>query len=262
MFELVPGAAMVTGGGSGIGRATALALAARGAPVGVLDFRRDAAQAVATEIGAAGGRAIAIQADVSSWPDVGAAFATLRDTYGQLAIVVNAAGILDAYKLVEDTDLELWDRVIAINLTGTFLCCKRALAEMIPAGVGRIINIASQAGLVGDGGGAAYVTSKHGVVGLTRRISSTYAQKGITANAVCPGPVETNLRATSPLILGPGAPDMSTAGRSIEQLKAFLPIPRRAAPEEIAAAICYLASVDTGFVNGLMLSIDGGWSAI
>jgi NAD(P)-dependent dehydrogenase (short-subunit alcohol dehydrogenase family) len=132
---------------------------------------------------------------------------------------------------------------------------------MVPAGAGRIINLASAAGLLGEGGGAAYVVSKHGVVGLTRRLATTYGPMGITANAICPGPIATDLRTNSMEVLGPGAPDMANVGIGMRDLRGFLPIPRRGSPEEVAAAACYLASVEAGFVTGLMLSIDGGWTA-
>ncbi len=261
MNDLVPGCAFVTGGGSGIGRAIAVALAKRGAAVGVMDLREEAAAAVAASIEAEGGRALALGGDVSRWEDVDAAVARSVEALGTLGIVVNAAGILDAYHSVDETSLELWDRVIAINLTGTFYGCKRALQEMLPAGGGRIVNIASAAGLIGEGGGAAYVTSKHGVVGLTRRIATSYGPRGITANAICPGPISTDLRTNSMAVLGPGAPDMANVGIGMRDLRGVLPVPRRGSPEEVAAAACFLASQEAAFVNGLMLSIDGGWTA-
>ena len=261
MSELVSGSAFVTGGGSGIGRAIALALAKRGAAVGVMDLREETAAAVATSIEADGGKAIVLSGDVSRWEDVDRAVGKTVAALGTLGIVVNAAGILDAYATADETSPELWERVIAINLTGTFYGCKRALAELLPAGSGRIINIASAAGLVGEGGGAAYVASKHGVVGLTRRLSSTYGGRGITANAICPGPIETNLRASSMAVLGPGAPDMTNVGIVGDRLRALVPVGRRGSPEEVAAAACFLASRDAASVNGLMLAIDGGWTA-
>ncbi|HYU20289.1 MAG TPA: SDR family oxidoreductase [Chloroflexota bacterium] len=261
MSELVPGSAFVTGGGSGIGRAIALALAERGAAVAVMDLREDAAAAVAAAIVTKGGRAIAGGGDVSRWDDVDRAVSKLVAELGPLGIIVNAAGVLDAYQPADETSPELWERVIAINLTGTFFGCKRALVEMLPAGSGRMINIASVAGLAGDGGGAAYVASKHGVVGLTRRLATSYGGRGITTNAICPGPIETDLRLNSMAILGPGAPDMTNARMSLERIRALLPVGRRGSPEEVAAAACFLSAQDTGFINGLMLTVDGGWTA-
>ncbi|MDP8922971.1 MAG: SDR family oxidoreductase [Chloroflexota bacterium] len=262
MSELAEGAAFVTGGGSGIGRAIALAFAARGAAVGVMDLHAETAERVAEEIQSTGGRSVAVQGDVSRWDDVDRAVSATVEALGPLGIMVTAAGILDGYRLAEDTTPELWERTIAINLSGTFYCCKRALAEMVPARRGRLITIASAAGLVGDGGGAAYVASKHGVVGLTRRLAVTYGSRGITANAICPGPVETDLRTNSMEILGPSVGDMRGVGRTDEQVRQFFPLGRRAQPAEIAAAACYLASPEAAYVTGLMLSIDGGWVAM
>ena len=262
MNELAEGAAFVTGGGSGIGREIALAFARLSAAVGVMDLRADAAERVAEEIRAAGGTATAVQGDVSRPDDVDRAVTAAVTDLGPLGIMVTAAGILDGYRLAEDTSPELWERTIAINRSGTFYCCKRALAEMVPARRGRIITIASAAGLVGDGGGAAYVASKHGVVGLTRRLAVTYGPRGITANAICPGPVATDLRTNSMDILGAGVGDMRHVGRTDEQVRQFFPLGRRAQPSEIAAAACYLASKDAAYVTGLMLSIDGGWVAM
>lgn len=262
MSELTEGTAFVTGGGSGIGREIALAFARRGAAVGVMDLRGEAADAVAEEIRCGGCTATSIQGDVSRPEDVDRAVARSVAELGPLGIMVTAAGILDGYALAEDTSPELWERTIAINLSGTFYACKRALAEMVPARRGRIITIASAAGLVGDGGGAAYIASKHGVVGLTRRLAVTYGKHGITANAICPGPVETSLRANSRDILGPATPDMRNVGRSDEEVREFFPLGRRGTAAEIAAAACYLASPEASYVTGLMLSIDGGWVAM
>ena len=262
MSELADGAAFVTGGGSGIGREIALAFARLGTPVAVMDLHTETAEQVAEEIQATGSRAVAVAGDVSRPDEVDRAVSAAVGELGPLGILVTAAGVLDGYRLAEDTSPELWERTIAINLSGTFYCCKRALAEMVPARRGRIITIASAAGLVGDGGGAAYVASKHGVVGLTRRLAVTYGKHGITANALCPGPVETSLRTNSMDILGPGVGDMRGVGRSDEEVREFFPVGRRAKPAEIAAAACYLASKDTSYVTGLMLSIDGGWAAM
>ena len=262
MSELVGGAALVTGGGSGIGRAIAVALAEGGAPVAVLDLRPEGGEQTVARIAETGGRATFVRADVSRWEDVDRAFADAVGAVGPLGIVVNAAGILDGYSPAEETAPSLWEQVIGINLTGTFFCCRRGLTELPSGGPGRVVNIASAAGLIGDGGGAAYVASKHGVVGLTRRLAVTYGPRGITVNAICPGPVATDLRTNSMDILGSDVGDMRHVGRSDEQVRQFFPLGRRAQPSEIAAAACYLASKDAAYVTGLMLSIDGGWAAM
>ena len=170
---LVPGCAVVTGGGSGIGRAIALSLANAGAPIAVVDLLSDGGKETAAAISGGRGRATFIQADVSRWSDVDAAIAAAMRELGPLGILVNAAGILDGYAPVEELTPTVWERVIAINLGGTFYGCKRALAEMVPRGEGRIVNIASVAGMVGSGGGPAYTASKHGVVGLTKQLAIT-----------------------------------------------------------------------------------------
>ena len=153
--------------------------------------------------------------------------------------------------------------MIDIDLTGVFLGSKRALAEMLPRGRGRIVNMASVAGLNGTGGGAAYVAAKHGVVGLTRQMAVVYSSRGVTINAVCPGPILTNLRRHSQEILGPDVPDMSGRGIAVseEQVRAVVPAGRRGTVEDIASAVCYLASDEAGYITGHAMLVDGGWRA-
>jgi len=255
--------AIVTGAGSGIGRAAALALAARGARVGVLDLDITAAERTVEEIRKAGGASAAFRADVSKSAEVDAAVAAAVGALGPLEIMVNNAGILDGYFNVDEVDEATWRRVIDIDLTGVFLCSKRALAEMLPRGRGRIVNMASVAGLGGTGGGAAYIAAKHGIVGLTRQMAVAYSHRGITVNCVCPGSVPTELRPNSQSILGPGVPDMSRRGVTVneEQLRAMVPAGRRGTVEEIASAVCYLASDEAGYISGHTLVVDGGWRA-
>jgi NAD(P)-dependent dehydrogenase (short-subunit alcohol dehydrogenase family) len=255
--------AVVTGAGSGIGRAVALALAARGAAVAAVDLDVASAQETAALIASAGGRAEPFQCDTSKGVEIDRALTVAIRTLGPLEIMVNNAGILDGYFNVDETDEAVWSRVIGINLTGVFLGCKRALQEMLPRETGRIINMASVAGLNGTGGGAAYVASKHGVVGLTRQMAVTYSARGITINAVAPGPILTGLRAHSQEILGPGVPDMSGRGVAVsdEQVRAIAPAGRRGTVEEIASAVCFLASDGAGYITGHTLVVDGGWRA-
>jgi NAD(P)-dependent dehydrogenase (short-subunit alcohol dehydrogenase family) len=157
----------------------------------------------------------------------------------------------------------VWRRVIDIDLTGVFLGCKRAVREMLPRGRGRIVNMASVAGLNGTGGGPAYIAAKHGVVGLTRQMAVAYSARGITVNAVCPGPIATGLRQHSQAILGPDVPDMSGRGVAVndDQIRAIVPAGRRGTAEDVAAAVCYLASDEAGYVTGHALVVDGGWRA-
>jgi NAD(P)-dependent dehydrogenase (short-subunit alcohol dehydrogenase family) len=258
---LVAGCAIVTGGGSGIGRAIAEALARDGAPIGVVDLLPDGAAKTVDAITKGGGRATFVQADVSQWPEVDGVFGKVAAQLGPVGIVVNAAGILDGYAAADEMSPALWSKVIAINLTGTFFACKRALEDMVPAGRGRIINLASVAGVSGAGGGPAYVASKHGVVGVTRQLAVTYADRGVTVNAICPGAVTTGLRANSSAILGADAPVMKGVGGDDSLVKAVTPAGRRGTVEEIAAAARFLASEDAGYITGHTLVIDGGWTA-
>ena len=255
--------AVVTGAGSGIGRACAQMLAARGAAVAVLDLDEARARETAGLIDKAGGRARAFACDTSKAVELDRAVDGAVAALGPLEVMVNNAGILDGYFDVHEMSEATWRRVIDIDLTGVFLGCKRALAEMLPRQRGRIVNMASVAGLNGTGGGAAYVAAKHGVVGLTRQMAVAYAARGITVNAVCPGPIATGLRAHSQQILGPDIPDMSGRGVAVndDQIRAIVPAGRRGTAEDIASAVCYLASDEAGYVTGHTMVVDGGWRA-
>jgi len=255
--------AVVTGAGSGIGRGIATMLAARGARVAVMDIDQAAADETARLISAAGARAASYRVDVSRAGEIDDAVGAATRDLGPLEIMVNNAGVLDGYFSVDEMDEALWRRVIDIDLTGVFLGCKRALREMLPRGRGRIVNMASVAGLNGTGGGAAYIAAKHGVVGLTRQMAVVYSGRGITVNCVCPGAVPTGLRQHSQQILGPGVPDMSNRGVAVsdEQVRALVPAGVRGTVEDIAAAVCFLASDDAGYVTGHSLVVDGGWRA-
>ncbi|MBI2204351.1 MAG: SDR family oxidoreductase [Candidatus Rokubacteria bacterium] len=258
---LVEGCVIVTGGGSGIGRAIAERLARCGAPVAVMDVLSDGGKETVDVIARAGGRAIFLEGDVSRWADVDATVGAAVQQLGPLGTMVNAAGILDGYATADEMSPAVWERVIAIDLSGTFYGAKRALGEMLPRGRGRIINIASVAGLVGDGGGAAYVSAKHGVVGLTKRMATTYAPLGITVNAICPGPIATGLRPNSARLLGSDAPPMRGIGGDDAAIRAIVPAGRRGTVEEVAAAAQFLASEAAGYVTGTTMVVDGGWVA-
>ena len=262
-MQLTGQVAVVTGAGSGIGRAIVTAMAARGAAVAALDIDGVAAAETAALAVDAGGQALALAVDVSREDEVDRAIGEAVARLGALTIMVNNAGILDGYFDVHEIEPDTWRRVLDIDLTGVFLGCRRALREMLPAGRGRIVNMASVAGLNGTGGGAAYIAAKHGVVGLTRQMAVSYGSRGITVNAVCPGVIPTGLRRNSQPLLGEGVPDIGGRGVAVndEQVRALVPAGRRGSVDDVAAAVCWLAGDEAGYVNGHTLVIDGGWRA-
>jgi 3-oxoacyl-[acyl-carrier protein] reductase len=249
------GAAIVTGAGSGIGRACALALGKRGFSVAAVDLDEASARETASQISGAK----AYRADVSVAAQVDAAISAAIADFGPPEVLVNNAGILDGYFNIDEMDEAVWRRVMDIDLTSVFLMSKRALREMLPRGRGRIINMASVAGLNGTGGGAA----KHGVVGLTRQMAVAYGARGITVNCVCPGAIPTGLRPHSQAILGPGVPDMSGRGVAVneDQVRALVPAGVRGSVDDVASAVCFLASPEASYINGHSLVVDGGWRA-
>jgi NAD(P)-dependent dehydrogenase (short-subunit alcohol dehydrogenase family) len=256
---MTTGLALVTGAGSGIGRACALELGKRGFAVAAIDLDEKSAQETAAQIPGAK----AYRADVSNGTQVDAAVTAALGYFGPIEVLVNNAGILDGYFNADEMDEAVWRKVIDIDLTGVFLVSRRVLRDMLPRGRGRIINMASVAGLNGTGGGAAYIAAKHGVVGLTRQMAVVYGARGITVNCVCPGAIPTGLRPHSQAILGPGVPDMSQRGVAVndEQVRALVPVGVRGTVEDIAAAVCFLASPEAAYINGHSLVVDGGWRA-
>jgi 3-oxoacyl-[acyl-carrier protein] reductase len=251
--------AMVTGAGSGIGRACALELGKRGFALAAIDLDEKSAHETAAQI--TGARAY--RADVSNSAQVDAAVTAAVAHFGPVEVLVNNAGVLDGYFNADEMDEAVWRKVIDIDLTGVFLVSKRVLREMLPRARGRIVNIASVAGLNGTGGGAAYIAAKHGVVGLTRQMAVVYGARGITVNCVCPGAIPTGLRPHSQAILGPGVPDMSNRGVAVneDQVRALVPLGVRGTVDDVASAVCFLASPEASYINGHSLVVDGGWRA-
>jgi 3-hydroxybutyrate dehydrogenase len=252
-------AAVITGAGSGIGRATALALAAGGAATGIADLRPDAARAVAAEIERAGGRAVALTADVSRAEDVRRFIGEAVRALGRLDILVNNAG-LQYIAPIHEYPEEQWQLLIGVMLTGTFLCTKYALPHMMASRWGRIVNLASIHGLVASPFKSAYTAAKHGIVGFTRVLALEVAEYGITANAICPGYVRT------PLVEGQIADQAKVHGIPVKDVveKVMLEpaaIKRLLEPEEIAGAIRYLCSDLAGGITGTAFTVDQGWTA-
>jgi NAD(P)-dependent dehydrogenase (short-subunit alcohol dehydrogenase family) len=256
--------AVVTGAGSGNGLAIAIAYAREGGSVAIGEYSEPRGEAAEAEIVRSGGRAVFVPTDVRSWEDIDRLVSRTVEEFGRLDVIVNNAGVLDGYATCLDTSLELFEQVMAINVRGVFLGCKRALAEMVQAGYGKIVNIASVAGLVAMGGGTTYTMSKHAIVGLTRQLACEYGPSGVRVNAICPGTIATNLRQNSMEILGGMAPEMSQAGvgaMSADRLRQVVPLGSRGSAEDVAAAALYLASPDSDYMNGHMLVVDGGWTA-
>lgn len=250
--------ALVTGGGSGIGRACAVRLAAQEAMVAVVDVRSGAADPVVAEIEAAGGCAIPLVADVRDEASVEAATRSAADAFGGLDTVVACAGIT-ATGATHAVALADWDLVIGVNLTGVFLTLKHALPLLLEAGGGAIVTIGSTASLVAAGRTASYDASKGGVLQLTRAVAVEYAEQGIRANCVCPGVVRTDLAANSQSLDAP----LSTAGDAAgPSTRLRIPMPRAADPSEIAAVVAFLCSDDASFLTGAAVPVDGGYTAI
>ncbi len=240
--------ALVTGAGSGIGRATALVFAREGAKVVVADIVVEGGQETVQQIEVAGGEAIFVKADVSQAADVETLIAKTVETYGRLDCAFNNAGIEGGMKLTIDCTKEEFDRTIAVNLTGVWLCMKYEIQQMLSQGSGAIVNTASAAGLVGFPSLPDYVASKHGVVGLTKTAALEYAKSGIRVNAVCPGVIQTPMVERGAQ-LSPGFDELAV---SME------PVGRFGQPSEIGEAVVWLCSDAASFVTGHPMVVDGG----
>ncbi|GAA2213466.1 glucose 1-dehydrogenase [Nonomuraea monospora] len=238
--------ALVTGAGSGIGRAMAVAFAKAGARVVACDIDPDSAASTAADVAGT-----AVAADIGDESSVAALVEAAISAYGRIDVLCNNAGIMDTMALPADIPLDQWERVLRINLTGTFLVTHAVLPHMLRQGGGAIVNTASEAGIRGGAAGAAYTASKHGVVGLTKSVAWAYAKDGIRCNAILPGPTMTNIAngtsfdATGAARLGP----VLALGERLAQ------------PEQMAEAALFLASDAASFVNGAIVPVDGGWSA-
>jgi NAD(P)-dependent dehydrogenase (short-subunit alcohol dehydrogenase family) len=244
--------AIVTGGGSGIGRVTSELFAAEGARVVVADVQSDHAASVAAAITASGGRATAIAVDVTNEDQVASMVGCAVDTYGGLDVLMNNAGIFpDDDGGVLDTPPSTWELVMDVNLKGVWLGCRAAVPAMLASGGGSIVNMASFVALVGAATAqVAYTASKGGVLAFTRELAVEYARQGIRANSLCPGPIETPLLAE--LLADPA--------RRQRRLT-HIPIGRFGRPEEIARAALFLASDEASFVTGSSMVVDGGITA-
>ncbi|GGP08893.1 SDR family oxidoreductase [Oceanobacillus neutriphilus] len=244
--------AIVTGAGSGMGKAIAVLFGQEGANVVVADINQTSINSVVDEINAKGGQATGVVSNVAQQEDVDNMIRTAVDTFHSLDVLVNNAGVMDNFTPVGDVTDKLWERVLAVNLTGPFKAARAAINVMKnQESGGVIINNASVGGLYGARGGAAYIAAKHGLIGLTKNIAATYGSFGnIRANAIAPGGVNTNIQSTitEPHELGLKALTAAGSGPSAD-------------PVQIARVAVFLASNDSDFVNGDVIKADGGWTA-
>ncbi len=236
--------ALVTGAAQGIGREIALALASDGADVAICDVNLEAAQKTASEIETKGKKSLAIKANVASSADVSAMLEQVIEKFGRIDILVNNAGITRDGLILRMKD-EDWDLVLSINLKGAFLCTKSALKYMTKQRAGTVINIASIVGAMGNAGQANYVASKAGLIGLTKTIAREYANRGITANAVAPGFIETAMTQALPENVR-------------QELAKQIPMGKLGTPEDVANAVRFLASPWASYISGQVIHVNGG----
>ncbi|WP_405696862.1 SDR family NAD(P)-dependent oxidoreductase [Streptomyces sp. NBC_01185] len=243
---------IVTGAGSGIGRAVALRFAAEGARVVIADVDPASAGKVAGEVAQAGGTAVTVIGDLRDQAVVDRVAATAAEEFGGIDVLVNNAGVMDSMSAAADTGDDEWERVIGINLTAPFRLTRAVLPHMLAVSRGAIVFTASEASLRGSAAGAAYTASKHGIAGLTKSLAVMYRDKGIRTNAIAPGGTLTNIRvdadrgAHGPAALAPYMGNVGTPAQADEQ----------------AAAIAFLASDAASNINGAILPVDNGWSAV
>jgi 3-oxoacyl-[acyl-carrier protein] reductase len=249
MFKLDGRACIVTGAGSarGIGRAVALTMVAQGAALTLCDVDAESVKQLADHITNIGGRVIHLKADVTSEEDVAKVVQTTIDQWGKVDILVNNAGITQPVKVL-DTSVADWDRVVNVNLKGTFICSKAVLPNMINNGYGRIVNLSSVSAKRGGGvfGGAHYSAAKAGVLGFAKALAREVSPYGITVNSVTPGLIATDIRG------GLETPEEQ------KRMSADIPCRRMGTPEEVAASICFLASEEAAYITGEEIDINGG----
>jgi len=240
---------VVTGAGSGMGRAMVQEFAAKGAQVAALDINLDSASKTVADLPEPD-MGLAVKVDVSSPESVSAAMAEVGMWAGRVDVLCNNAGIVDSFRPAHEIPLEEWHRTIAVDLTGPFLMARAVIPGMLERGAGAIINTASISSLSAAGGGSAYTAAKHGVLGLTRQLTFDYGRRGIRVNAICPGATLTGL--TMPEGGSDTLPDT-------ESELARIPARRWCQPEEIAKLAVFLASDDADYIHGTAMVIDGGW---
>lgn len=248
-LKLAGKTAFVTGAGSGMGRAIAIAFAREGANVVAVDLKLESAEETIAQITANGDNGLAAAADVSDKVQVEGAVAAGLERFGGYDVLVNNAGIFDNKAPLLELSDELRDRVLGVDLLSAFIVTKAVLPHIISAGGGTVVTTASIAGQIAGAGGAAYTTAKHGILGFTKQLAFDYAKQGVRANAICPGSIETGL--TKPF--WEIAPESKQRSESV-------PMGRVGTPEEIARLAVFLASEDSSFITGIPVPIDGGYT--
>jgi len=239
--------AIVTGGAQGIGEAIARRLASEGAQVAILDIQPDKAEKVAADIAAGGSRALAMEMDITKNQDVKQAVKEVEEKWGKIDVLINNAGWDKAAPFIQLTE-EIWDKVIAINLRGPIAMTRAVLDGMISRKYGRIVNIASDAGRVGSTGESVYSACKGGIIAFTKTLARELVRYNILVNCVCPGPTDTPMLA-----------DIARENpRLVEALQNAIPMRRLGKPEELAAAVAFLASDEASYITGQTLSVSGG----
>jgi 2-hydroxycyclohexanecarboxyl-CoA dehydrogenase len=241
--------AIVTGAGSGIGRAIAQRLAEDGHAVAVLDLDGAAAEAVTGELREKGHEAVACGVDVSDRPQVTAAVQRVREALGPVLVLVNNAGLSGFTPFLKITD-ELWDRIIAVNLSGPLYCTQAVLPDMIEAGWGRIVNISSSSAQGGQQYMVHYVSSKAGLIGFTKALALEFGPKGITVNTIPPGFIDTPMLRASE--------EQGLLGASVDRIAEATPVRRAGRPGDIAAACAFLVSEEAGYITGQVIGVNGG----
>jgi NAD(P)-dependent dehydrogenase (short-subunit alcohol dehydrogenase family) len=245
--------AFITGAGSGIGRASAIALARRGMAVVVTDADADAAAETLALVTGSGGTGESAKVDVTDQEQVGTAVGLALSRFGRLDAAVNSAGIQGDLAAAAECSLANWERTLAVNLTGTFLCLKEEVRAMLGNGGGSIVNLSSNFGLVGKKRIPAYNASKHGVIGLTKSAAMDYAEHRIRVNAVCPGPTRT------PMLDAIAADAGGQGDAMLREVEESVPMGRMGAADEVAEAIAWLCSDAASFVTGTAMPVDGGF---
>jgi len=236
--------AVVTGGARGIGAENARALTSRGASVVIADVNEELLEQMEKELLAGGTEALGVKTDVSSLPDTDNLIAKTVEKFGRVDILVNNAGITRDNLLMRMSEQE-WDQVIAINLKGTFNCIKSVTRQMMKQRSGRIINISSVVGLMGNAGQVNYAASKAGVVGITKSVAREFSSRNITCNAIAPGFIQTEMTHV-------------LSEKVVETLKSQIPLSRLGTVQDVANAVCFLASDEAGYITGQVLNVDGG----